>query len=181
MKKRIVLIMTIVIALAMIAIPAFAATISSGSDSHDVKATYKSNSSGGSSKTVYSVDITWGAMEFTYTQGEAGAWNPEKHEYNPDGAAIWSSDSNTITVKNHSNAAITATLSYTAAAGYTGITGSFTETSGTANDGILSLATAVGTTFANAPTATATLMLSGELASSTPEKTTIGTVKVTLS
>lgn len=180
MKKRIVLIMTIVIALAMIAIPAFAATISSGSDSHDVKATYKSNSSGGSSKTVYSVDITWGAMEFTYTQGEAGAWLPEEHRYADDGESVWSSDSNTITVKNHSNAAITATLSYTAAAGYTGITGSFTETSGTANDGVLTLPTAVGTTFANAPTATATLKLSGELASTTTAMTTIGTVKVTL-
>lgn len=180
MKKRFVLVLTLAIALAMVAIPCFA--LSSGSESHDVKAKYQANSgSGGTGNIVYSVDITWGAMEFTYTQGEAGAWLPEEHRYADDGESVWSSDSNTITVKNHSNAAVTATLSYTAAAGYTGITGSFTETSGTANDGVLSLPTAVGTTYTNAPTATATLMLSGALASNTPKETTIGTVKVTLS
>ena len=180
MKKRIVLIMTIVIALAMIAIPTFAISLGESS-SHDVKATYESNGSGGSSGTVYSVDITWDAMEFTYTQGAASVWLPDEHRYTDAGESVWSSDSNTITVKNHSNAAVTATLSYTAAAGYTGITGSFTETSGTADDGILVLPTAVGTTRDNAPTATATLTLSGELASTVTSLTTIGTVKVTLS
>ena len=184
MKKRIMIMLTMAIVFAMIAIPSVAATITAGagSDSHEVKATYKPNSgSGGSGGIVYSVDITWDAMEFTYTEGEAGAWLPEEHQYAPNEKAIWSSTSNTVKITNHSNTAITATLSYTAAAGYTSITGAFYETSGNANDGVLALSTAVGTTFANAPTASASLMLSGKLDSTTAAKTTVGTVTVTLS
>lgn len=66
-----------------------------------------------------------------------------------------------------------ATLTYAAATGYAGISGSFDK-------GELSLATAVGTTVDNAPTATTTLSLSGALDSTTADGTKIGTITVTL-
>ena len=178
MKKLI----TVILAAAMLctmSLTAFAATVTTGtgSDSADVKGTYQAGTPG---STVYRVDISWGAMEFTYTDGAAGVWDPETHAYGTAGSGSWSSTTNAVTVTNHSNAAVTATLSYAPEASYSAISGSFAETSGTANDGILTLATAEGTTAANPPSATATLNLTGALASGTTN-TKIGTVTVTLS
>lgn len=165
MKKIFALIFTLTLVFSLTTIPAFAATIDSaaGSDSHDVKATYYA---GDSTKTVYSVTITWGAMDFVYNDG---AWDPENHTYD----ANWTATGNTVTVSNHSNAAVTAKLTYNAAENYTGITGTFS------ND-TLGLPTAVGTDVNSAPTATATLTLSGALDSNTTANTTIGKVTVTL-
>lgn len=109
-------IFTLILALALVfslaAIPAFAATIDAGtgSASQDVKATYNAGDSG---TIVYSVNITWDAMDFAYNDG---AWDPESHTYD----ASWASDSNTVTVTNHSNAAINAKLTYKAESNYSG-------------------------------------------------------------
>ena len=100
-----------------------------------------------------SVDIVWEAMNFTYTAASQGTWNPVTHIYDGATAGGWSDNNPAITVKNHSNTDIYATLDFTT--DVTGIVGTFTEASGTANDNILELATAVGTEVANAPTATA--------------------------
>ena len=81
----------------------------------------------------------------------------------------------TITVTNHSNADVTATLSFTSAV--TGVNGTFTETSGTANDNKLELVTAVNTTVANAPTASAEFGISG---AAITENTTLGTITVAI-
>lgn len=171
MKKIVALILTLALAFALATVPAFAATIQS--ESHEVTATYLA---GDSSNPVYSVNLAWGAMDFTYTDG---AWNPNTHSYDTSDAS-WSATGNTVTVTNHSNAAVTATLAYNAEPNYKGITGLFKENSETANDGVLKLATAVGTAVENAPAQTAALSLSGVLNSKTPAGTTIGTVTVTL-
>ena len=165
MKKFLTLIFTLAFVISLATVPAFADTIDSatGSDSRDVKATYNA---GTSDTTIYSVTITWGAMDFTYNDG---AWDPETHTYD----ASWTATGNTVTVTNHSNAAVTAKLTYTAAQNYIGITGTF------GND-TLNLATAVGTAVNNAPTESTKLTLSGALDSSTAANTTIGTVTVTL-
>lgn len=181
MKKVIAFIMTLALAISLCSVSAFAAEINTagGSTSTNVTGTYQA---GSAASTVYKVDITWGAMEFTYTDASEGVWNPATHAFDGSSVAQWApdvTDGNKITVTNHSNAAVTATLSFSAGASYAGITGSFTETSGTANDGVLSLATAVGTTVANAPKAEAKLNLSGALASGTTDEV-IGTVTVTL-
>ena len=157
---------------------AYADTITGlgGTASCDVKATYVAGSSGGAGATVYNVDIVWGDMAFTYTE-EAGVWNPATHETTGAGGGVWSvnnSGGNKIKVTNHSNAAVTATFSYTPASGYDSIHGSFDNTT-------LNLATAVGTEVANAPSGSAALTLDGALASSTAANTTIGTITVTLS
>ena len=149
-----------------------------GDYNKDVNATYQE---GDPADTVYSVDITWGSMEFTYTGAGEGTWNPETHTFSGGAPAGWSceTDADKITITNHSNAAINATLAYAAKTGYTTISGSFTETSGTANDNVISLASAVGTTVSNAPSSFARLTLSGALTQGVSNQV-IGSVTITL-
>ena len=122
-----------------------------------------------------SVDLVWDAMDFTYTAPSQGTWNPATHTY--EGATEGGRSDNTpaITVKNHSNVALNATLGFTP--DVTGVVGTFTEASGTANDNILELATAVDTEVSNAPTATANFGISG--AAIDADKA-LGTVTVTI-
>ena len=122
-----------------------------------------------------SVDIVWDAMDFTYTAPSQGTWNPATHAYEGQAAGGWSDNTPAITVKNHSNVALNATLGFTA--DVAGVVGTFTEASGTANDSVLELATAEGTEVANAPTATATFGISG--AAIDADKT-LGTITVAI-
>lgn len=149
-----------------------------GDYNKDVNATYQE---GTPADIVYSVDITWGSMEFTYTGAGEGTWNPSTHTFSGGAPAGWSceTDADKITVANHSNAVVNATLAYTAKTGYSAISGSFSETSGTANDNVISLASAVGTTVSNAPTDFAKLALSGTLSQGVSDQV-IGSVTITL-
>ena len=52
--------------------------VNTGSYSADVKGTYQASSSGA---VVYSVDIAWTDMSFTYTGAGEGTWDPETHQY----------------------------------------------------------------------------------------------------
>ena len=180
MKKKLALVLTLAMVFSLAPLSAYANTNSTietanGTASCDVKATYVAGSSGGAGATVYSVDIVWGDMAFTYTE-EAGVWNPATHETTGAGGGIWkatSPDGNKIKVTNHSNAAVTATFSYAAATGYDSISGSFDKAT-------LNLATAVDTEVSNAPSDTAELTLTGALASTVTTSTKIGTITVTL-
>lgn len=184
MKKTLALILTLAMVLSLAIVPAAAATTTdtitslSGTASHDVTATYKTSSSGGTGGgTVYSVDITWGDMAFTYTAGSAGTWDPATHTVTGGASGSWAPDApggNKITVTNHSNAEVTATLTYTAETAFNGISGTF-------GNATLNLATAEGTTVENAPSGYTTLSLSGKLDSGTLTGTKIGTITVTLS
>ena len=122
-----------------------------------------------------SVDIAWAAMDFTYTGASQGTWNPVTHTYDGATEGSWSDNTPAITVTNHSNVAINATLDFTPAVD--GVVGTFTEVSGTENDNILELATAEGTTLENAPTATANFGISG--AAIDADKT-LGTITVAI-
>ena len=124
---------------------------------------------------IISADIAWDAMDFTYTAPSQGTWNPANHTYEGATAGGWSDNTPAITVKNHSNVAVNATLGFKA--DVAGVVGTFTETSGTENDNILNLATAEGTTVENAPTATAKFGISG--AAIDADKT-LGTITVTI-
>ena len=181
MKKKTALVLTLAMVFSLAPLSAYAdstITAAGGTATHEVKATYKADSSGGAGGaggTVYSVDITWGDMAFTYT-AEAGIWDPAKHAYTGAEGGVWTVDKdggNTITVTNHSNTDVTAAFSYAAASGFDGIRGSFDKES-------LALKTAVGTEVANAPKGTAALTLDGALGSDTTANTTIGTITVTL-
>ena len=177
MKKKTALVLTLAMVFSLAPLSAYADTIGTagGTASHDVTATYTTDSTGGAGGTVYSVDIAWGDMEFTYTAA-AGVWDPVTHTITGADGGTWSATNtggNQIKVTNHSNTAVTATFSYAAASGYEGISGSFDKTS-------LDLATAVGTEVSNAPSDSAALSLSGALASTATTSTKIGTITVTL-
>lgn len=86
-------------------------------------------------KTVYSVDVEWGAMTFEY---EASSWDPVNHKKvagagwlvydNASDTVIESAQDaiNKVTVTNHSNASVYAKLNYTPEAAYSSTTGGFT-------------------------------------------------------
>lgn len=157
-------------------IPATSFTIQSeqsgdgtGSYSADVKGTYHAGSSGA---VVYSVDIAWTDMNFTYTGAGEGTWNPETHQYEGGTEASWTDSNASVTVINHSNAPVTATASYAADPDY----GSTTMTFG--NNGA-TVATAVDTTVQNAPSATITVTPGGTLAESA-DGGKIGTITVSI-
>ena len=130
---------------------------------------------GAAADEIISADIAWDAMDFTYTGASQGTWNPVTHTYDGATEGSWSDNTPAITVTNHSNVAVNATLGFTA--NVTGVVGTFTEASGTENDNVLELATAEGTEVANAPTATANFGISG--AAIDADKT-LGTITVTI-
>lgn len=71
---------------------------------------------------VTRVNITWGAMEFTY---EEGTWNPDTHGYEGGAWVADAADANKITVTNAGNADVKVSYSYSPV--MAGITGSFTD------------------------------------------------------
>ncbi len=169
MKKLAAVLASLTLVLAL-GLTGLAAEVNGGS--HDVTATYKE---GDKSNVIYSVDVTWGSMEFTYTSPAQGTWNPDTHAY--DGAqttGTWTCEdgANAITVINHTNAAVNVNLTYASAETYAAISGSFDKAE-------LALATAAGTTVDQAPSASAALTLTGELPAS-EEAVTIGSITVTL-
>ena len=142
--------------------------VGTGNYNADVKGTYQA---GGSGAVVYSVDIAWEDMSFTYTAAGQGTWDPENHSYTGGSEASWSSSKN-ITVTNHSNAAVTATAKFEADSGYESTTMTFGNNGAT-------VATAVGTEVASAPSATITVTPGGTLAESA-NGGKIGTITVSI-
>ena len=129
--------------------------------------------------TVYSVDIQWGSLEFTY-EVPAQVWDTETHTYkSPDDAIpqwVCEDGANQVTVVNRSNAGIDVTV--TTDMGESGITadvdnGTFTLESA---DATITDTVTTGTETSNS----ATITLSGELASDHEAGSAIGTVTVTL-
>ena len=153
-------------------------TDANGRDSHDVYVTYQE---GASSPTIYSVDIVWQSMEFTYTAASEGTWDPEAHDYTNKQNASWSFENNKITVTNHSNAEVKAKFTYTSATNFRAVNGAFVDVHKNAIDNAtLTLSSAVGYAREAAPSGDAFLSLSGELPSSLETQTICGTVTVTI-
>ena len=71
---------------------------------------------------IISVDITWGELSFTYSDG---TWNPDTHEYDGEGWTVDEEGGNSIKVENTGNTDVNVTYEYKAEE--TGITGSFTD------------------------------------------------------
>ena len=107
MKKKmaLVLILVLVISNSMVAFGAennkeTNGLQNGGTDSQEVTATYNATSSG---TPTYSVNISWGALNFKYTNN--GSWNTNDHNYGTSGS--WDHTTkdatNTITVTNNSD------------------------------------------------------------------------------
>ena len=173
MKKFVFILLTLALVLVM-STTAFAETIENnpGSQDIDVSAKYVDSVS---APTKYSVDVTWGAMEFTYTVSGTKTWDPETHTYTASTQPAWTASGNTITVTNHSNTDITASFAFSALTAYNTVTGSFSSTS-------LMLPTAEGKAVNDAVlTGKTSLTLGGTLASDITVFTNVGTVIVTIS
>ncbi len=166
MKKILGLILAIAM-MAALSVTAFAApTPSEFNDSADVNGKYVA----GAQADVYYVDVTWGAMNFTY-KADAQTWDPEAHTWIDATTGTWTAEGNTITVANHSSVEVTATFAFTAAEDYDDLTPTFTGVTDNAAD-------LAAPTTATATTCTATLTLAGTLPAGT--NGVIGTVTVTL-
>lgn len=179
MKKFLTFTLAIAMILTMGSIPAFAATIETkpGTDDHDVYGTYVAGSSGGN---IYSVNVSWQALEFTYTGETVAGWNPGTHQYDSTTPAAWTSTTNNITVTNHSNVYVIVTFGYASIGAFDGvITGSFSGPRIISNAVTLQSADGLATDDAKL-SATATLTLDGDLDSGTTPSTKIGTVTVTI-
>lgn len=168
MKKLVSLLAAAALTCAM-GTTAFAADqdgVSTGDYTADVKGTYQAGA------VVYSVDIAWTDMNFTYTGAGEGTWDPETHQYSGSSEGAWTASNDSITVTNHSNAAVKATAKFEADSGYESTTMTFGNNEAT-------VATAVGTEVASAPSATITVTPGGTLAESA-NGGKIGTITVSI-
>ena len=127
-------------------------------------------------KTVYSVDIAWGSMEFTY-EVPADVWDGENHKYVSGGDAKWSyaSGANAVTVTNSSNAAMDVAVTANVTAD---------NVTATVTNGSFTLGSAAeGATTEVAGEKTkggAEIVLSGVLKDTDADKSVIGSVTVTI-
>ena len=173
MKKALAILLTLALMCAGLTVFAESATVSSPGDTTiDVQGKYAASAP---PATVYHVDVSWGSMEFTYNAAPLGSWDPSTHSYVEGSEASWTyaANANVITVKNHSNAGITASFNFEAEEGF-GVEGVFSDVA-------FDLETAEGKTPENPPTGTTELTISGGLDSGVTNFTKIGTVTVTIS
>lgn len=131
---------------------------------------------------VISVDVSWGAMQFTYSEGGTKTWNADSHTYTENSKAGWAESGNTVKLTNHSNVDVKATLSFDAKTEYNGITGTFKYDNGkSAEGGAITLNAGVENKPGAADYVNATLKLGGELPDNVSSFTNVGTVTVTIS
>ena len=175
MKKIVSLVLALVLVMAL-ATTAFAAgelNETTTSNTGNVMAQYVDASN--EAAEVISVDVTWGAMTFTYTKSGDYVWVPGDHSINGDGISYaWTPNGNTVTVTNHSNVDVEVEFAFAALDAYNAITGSFTY------EGETTLDAGVEGAYAAADKVVATLALTGALADTVTTSTQIGTVTVTL-
>ena len=122
---------------------------------------------------VYSVDVAWDDLAFTYSAGTE-KWNPTNHDYStPNNDGAWTNTDGSITVTNHSNADVDVTVEYAKATGY--------DVEVDVTNGEFTLESAVGKAVGAADAETATLAVD-EAASTAPtvDDATVGTVTVTV-
>lgn len=143
--------------------------VGTGDQTIDVSAKYSDNTE---SPIVYNVELTWEAMEFTYAVGGTNVWNPDTHEYESDVSANWIANGNKLTLTNHSNAEVNASLQFNADEMYNSVKGNFD------NSEVVLPSAENKTVDASELTSTSALSLSGSLNSDVTELTKVGTITV---
>lgn len=141
-------------------------------DPIDVTAKYNDSTT---EPTVYSVDLTWEDMTFTYNESGTRTWNPDTHTYTDTTSAGWDKVTAAVTATNHSNAQVTVKFDYTPQ-GNTGVNASMSKDS-------FKLAAGVENKPNEAATDSSILTIdSGTKPNSsvTAEGVTIGTITVTI-
>ena len=117
MKKAVSIFLAAALILSL-GIPAFAADVTEnqGIASSPVTGTYVPGTAGG---TVFSVEIEWSGLSFTYNGESKQEWDPENLVYTGEARSEgWAESNAAITVKNRSNTIITATPNYEKADDY---------------------------------------------------------------
>lgn len=172
MKKLSIISLSILLALSL-SVTAWAVadsttlTGTSPSTTIPVTGTCKAASSG---ETVYSVDISWGSMEFFY-QTDIETWNPNTHTYDKTNSGwTFENGANQIIIKNHSNIYLNCSFAYQKT--IDSVSCEFSEPT-------LFIDSAEHTTPSNPPTGIETVTLSGSLENGT-HNATVGTITVTI-
>ena len=167
MRKFFAISLALVMVLAL-SVTCFAAKITAvpGSESADVTVTY---ADGAAAPATYAIDVVWESLSFTYVQS-AQEWDAVNHVEKDSGTSAWQDADATITITNHSNRAVKATVAY--AAGTASGTAAFALTGGEES----TLAAAAGASVA---TKTATLTASG-IPAEDADAAVVGTVTVTI-
>ena len=167
MRKFFAISLALVLVLAL-SVTCFAERITSlpGTESVDVTVSY---SDGDAAPPTYAVDVAWESMSFTYVQS-AQEWDATNHVEKDAATSGWSDADATVTITNHSNRSVWATVAY--AAGTASGDAAFALTGGAESE----LVAAAGASVA---TKTATLTASGVPAENADE-TVVGTVTVTI-
>lgn len=107
---------------------AFATETTNGTGDYSANVTGSYVAGTTSNGTIFSVDVDWEGMSFTYHAEKAPVWDPVNHKYSETEKAYWEGEG-TITVTNHSNAKISATPKYIKAEGYGDATLNFSSNS----------------------------------------------------
>lgn len=186
MKKHLISAVTALALAAAMHIPALAenrlTNQSAGAHTMDVQGKYQA---GAAAVDIISVDIQWVGLEFTYTAGNAGTWNPAEHIYTDGTEGSWNDEKGSITVTNHSNVAVTAGFAFEFSCPTDGkdIRGVFYEQNAPddieSTNPVLTLASAVGTKRENAPNNTIYFGVSGKDCV-IAEDGTLGVITVTI-
>lgn len=145
-----------------------------GLGSQDINVTAKYND-GVTEPTVYSVDLTWEDMTFTYNKSGTRIWDPDTHTYTDTTSDGWDKDTAAVTATNHSNTKVTVSFTYTPQ-GNTGVNASMSKPS-------FILAAGVENYPDDAATNSSLLTINGNSkpnGSVTAEGVTIGTITVTI-
>lgn len=179
MKKAISILLALLMVAAMsVTVFAESDTLSSDGAQKEIPVDAKYVNGISTSETI-SADITWGAMEFTYSVGGTKEWNAKDHTYtikNPTSG--WTENGNTVKVVNHSNIDITASFTYTPGANNT-LGGAFTYDNNKAEvNGAVALTAGKEYKPEIADNVTATLTLTGTPADTMTDFTGVGTVTV---
>ena len=133
-------------------------------------------------ETVYSVDISWGSMEFVYAKEGTGVWNPETHSYDNVSGAGWQYPAggpgglagNEVQITNHSNTKIVCSLDFTTEEAFPEIVGTFDRPE-------ISISSAEGKAVDDETlTQKSKLNMQGALAEQVVTPTPIGEILVTL-
>lgn len=161
---------------------AFAETITADGGSAK-KSVYGTATPMADAETVYKVDVSWGSMQFAYNAGAVTkTWNPNTHSYDevPAGPGVWSNEegANKVTVTNHSNIALAATVEANISEQFKEML-SVQVTGGTINLDDAS-AGASTTVAGSASSGSAEVAISGEFAGTAGNNTVVGTVTLTI-
>lgn len=171
MKKFLAMTLALIMMTSMVAV-AVAAEVTRNGGTNEAAVTGTCEAGISSPEVVYSVDISWENLDFTYYEASSATWDPENHVYKNDAReAGWdANDVGTATITNHSNTAILATFSYSAETNYESADMQFLSDE---------VYIASAETDNQAETASNTVKPTGTLPKGT-ENATIGTITITI-